>query len=111
MSAGRIPPKGGGVGDHGDLTGLDDADHNASYYTETELDDGVLDARYYTEDELDSLLGAKAPLASPNFTGTPLAPDHGAAATDMLVNVCYGTGAPPDPATVTEGAIFIKYVA
>jgi len=53
----------------------------------------------------------KADLASPSFTGTPLAPDHGAAATDMLVNVCYGTGSPPVANTTTEGTIFVKYVA
>lgn len=53
----------------------------------------------------------KADLASPNFTGTPLAPDHGAAATDMLVNVCYGTGAAPAANTTTIGALYIKYIA
>ena len=37
--------------------------------------------------------------------------DHGAAATDQVVNVCYGTGAPPDPATMTEGALWVKYTA
>ena len=104
MSVGKIPPK---------QSSSDPGDHNHDdmYYTEIELDGGAIDARYYTEDEMDALLGAKAPLASPVFTGTPLAPDHGAAAVDMLVNVCYGTGNPPDPATVTEGAFFIKYVA
>lgn len=32
------------------------------------------DDRYYTETEMDGMLGAKAPLASPAFTGTPTAP-------------------------------------
>jgi len=37
--------------------------------------------------------------------------DHGAAATDMVVNVCYGTGDPPAANTTTEGALFVKYTA
>ena len=37
--------------------------------------------------------------------------DHGAAATDMVVNVCYGTGDPPAANTTTEGTIYIKYTA
>jgi len=40
-----------------------------------------------------------------------LAKDHGAAATDMLVNVCYGTGAPPTANLTTIGTIFIRYTA
>ena len=39
------------------------------------------------------------------------ASDHGTAATDMLVNVCYGTGDPPAANTTTEGALFVKYTA
>lgn len=82
-----------GADDHGALAGLDDHDHAAIYYSEAECD-----AKFAT-------------LASPVFTGTPLAPDHGAAATDMLVNVCYGTGAAPAANTTTIGALYIKYVA
>lgn len=37
--------------------------------------------------------------------------DHGAAATDMVVNVCYGTGAPPAANTTTIGSLFVKYTA
>ena len=96
MAIDQIPPEEGSLADHGLLSGLDDNDHGAIYYTETEIDNA---------------LALKAPLASPSFTGTPLAPDHGAAATDMLVNVCYGTGDPPAANTVTEGGLFIKYVA
>ena len=40
-----------------------------------------------------------------------VAADHGTAATDMVVNVCYGTGDPPAANTTTEGAIFLKYTA
>lgn len=37
------------------------------------------------------------------------AADHGAAATDMVTNICYGIGDPPAANTTTEGTIFIKY--
>ncbi|GAH52183.1 unnamed protein product, partial [marine sediment metagenome] len=37
--------------------------------------------------------------------------DHGAAATDMVVNVCYGVGAAPAANTTTIGSLFIKYTA
>jgi len=40
-----------------------------------------------------------------------LAKDHGAAATDMLVNVCYGTGDPPVANTTTIGTLYVKYTA
>ena len=56
-------------------------------------------------------IDTKAPTASPNLTGTPLAPDHGTAATDMLVNCCYGTGAAPSASSTTIGSLYIKYVA
>ena len=39
------------------------------------------------------------------------ASDHGTAATDMLVNVCYGTGAAPAANTTTEGTLYITYTA
>ena len=42
---------------------------------------------------------------------TTVAGDHGSAATDQIVNVCYGTGDPPSAATTTEGTLFIKYTA
>ena len=54
---------GGGVTDHGALTGLLDDDHpqylnetrgDARYYTQTQLDGGQLDNRYYTETEIDA---------------------------------------------------------
>jgi hypothetical protein len=40
-----------------------------------------------------------------------VAADHGTAATDMVVNVCYGTGSPPSASTTTIGTLFIKYTA
>jgi hypothetical protein len=54
---------GGGVDDHGDLTGLADDDHtqyhndtrgDLRYYTKTQLDGGALDALYYTSALLDA---------------------------------------------------------
>ena len=39
------------------------------------------------------------------------AADHGTAATDMVVNVCYGTGAEPAANTTTEGTLYVKYTA
>lgn len=55
-------------------------------------------------------LGAAA-LAGATFTGAVEAADHGTAATDQVVNVCYGTADPPEASTTTEGALFIKYTA
>lgn len=86
------PPE-AGEDDHGALAGLDDHDHAAIYYSEAECD-----AKFAT-------------LASPVFTGTPLAPDHGAGTVDMLVNVCYSTDNPPAAASTTIGTLWIKYVA
>lgn len=43
--------------------------------------------------------------------GHCLVGDHGAAATDMVVNVCYGTGTAPAASGTTEGALYFKYVA
>lgn len=37
--------------------------------------------------------------------------DHGLAAKDMVINVCYGTGDPPAASTTTEGTLFLKYAA
>lgn len=59
---------GGGVSDHGALTGLADDDHaqyhndtrgDVRYYTKTLLDAGQLDTRYFTEAEVTSLLSGK----------------------------------------------------
>lgn len=40
-----------------------------------------------------------------------VAADHGAAATDQIINVSYGTGAAPAANTTTIGSIYIKYTA
>jgi hypothetical protein len=65
-------------------------------------------------------LGTPASGTLTNCTGLPAASslvanmeasDHGTAATDMLVNVCYGTGAAPTASTTTEGTIYLTYTA
>ena len=40
-----------------------------------------------------------------------IAQDHGAVATDQIINVCYGTGDPPAANTTTIGTLFVKYTA
>ena len=40
-----------------------------------------------------------------------VADEHGTAATDQVVNVCYGTGDPPAANTMTEGALWVKHEA
>ena len=40
-----------------------------------------------------------------------VAADHGTAATDQIINVCYGTGDPPTANTTTIGTLFVKYTA
>jgi len=40
-----------------------------------------------------------------------VAVDHGTAATDQIINACYGTGDPPAANTTTIGSLFIKYTA
>ena len=45
-------------------------------------------------------------------TGVTLTGNHGTAATDQVVNVCYGTSAtPPTASTTTEGTIYVQYTA
>ena len=93
MTIGKISPK----------TTVDLPDLTATV-TELNYCDGVTSA-------IQTQLDAKAPTASPNFTGTPLAPDHGAAATAMLINVAYGTGAAPNANTTTIGALYLTHEA
>lgn len=40
-----------------------------------------------------------------------VAADHTAAATDEIINVCYGTGDPPAAETTTEGTLYMRYTA
>lgn len=47
--------------------------------------------------------------AGGTFSSHVYAADHPAAATDAIVNVCYGTGGPPTANTTTIGTLFVKY--
>jgi hypothetical protein len=50
------------------------------------------------------------PIPTPTPTVGPIiAPDHGAGSIDEVVNVCYGTGAPPAANTTTEGTLYFQY--
>lgn len=69
---------GGGVTDHGALTGLLDDDHlqyhndtrgDARYYTQAQLDAGQLDTRYYTETNLQT--SGQASVHWDNITNEP----------------------------------------
>jgi hypothetical protein len=55
-------------------------------------------------------LGA-VPIAGGTMTGLLEARDHGTAATDEVINVCYGTGSAPTASTTTEGSIYLTYTA
>lgn len=50
-------------------------------------------------------------LSGGTMTGALYANDHGSAATDEVVNVCYGTGSPPAANTTTIGTLFVQYTA
>ena len=50
-------------------------------------------------------------LSGQTLTGALEAADHGTAATDQVINVCYGTGAAPTANTTTIGSLFVKYTA
>ena len=81
----------------------------------------ISDSRYYKKDEVNTLISEAVAVENLwDRTGTVLSShtagdsvvvnDHGTASTDELVNVCYGTSDPPAANTVTEGALFIKYI-
>ena len=53
----------------------------------------------------------KVDVSGDTMTGALIASDHGTAATDQIVNVCYGTGDAPTANTTTIGTLYIKYTA
>lgn len=63
--------------------------------------------------DVDAALGhlILAPDGEVQISSPAIATDHGAAATDQILNFCYGAGDPPAANTTTEGAIFWKYTA
>lgn len=52
-----------------------------------------------------------AQVAAGTLAAGVLASDHGTAATDMLINVAYGTGSPPAANTTTIGSLYVTYTA
>jgi len=77
---------------HNSLSGLNDGD-SYEHITQTQKD------ALHTQNT-DTALGSGA-----------VAADHGTAATDQIINVCYGTGDPPTANTTTIGTLFVKYTA
>jgi len=77
---------------HNSLSGLNDGD---SYEHITQTQKTALHTQ-----NTDTALGSGA-----------VAADHGTAATDQIINVCYGTGTPPTANTTTIGTLFVKYTA
>lgn len=96
-----------------------------NYLNTTSGETGSNPTHYFVETGNDSFLRQMTPanfisaLASDGlmskgggaFTGLVTARDHGAAAVDEIVNVCYGTGSPPVANTTTIGTLWIKYTA
>ena len=88
----------------------------------------ISDSRYYQKGEVDTLISEAVAVEnlwdragttlSPHNTGDTLdmtggviiAGDHGLATKPEAINIVYGTGEPPVADTVTEGALFIKYI-
>ena len=98
---------GSGTIAHSDTTGRTANDHhneshNAASHSDitstgAQIDDAV--SKRHTQNT-DSTLATGA-----------VAKDHGAAATDQIINVSYGTGDPPTANTTTIGSLFVKYTA
>lgn len=97
-----------GTLDHGtELTNVtSDQHHNESHNAASHSDITSTGA------QIDDAVSKKHAQNTDTILGTDcVALDHGAAATDMVVNVCYGTGDPPAANTTTIGSLFVKYTA
>lgn len=95
---------------------IDDASDHTSTITQNNLMDadasGLPDDSGLSVANTSDAITKKHSQNTDTILGTDcVALDHGAAATDMVINVCYGTGDPPDPATMTEGALWVKHAA
>jgi hypothetical protein len=105
---------------HNSLTGLNDGT-SYEHLTQTEKTNaatGYTHSQDNTQAHSDYLLNSgndatSGTITAAGFTttGVTLTGDHGTAATDQVVNVCYGTGDPPAANTTTIGALFVKYTA
>lgn len=89
MTIGKIPPQ----------TTVDLPDLTATV-TELNYCDGVTSD---IQTQIDTKGGSSG--------GTIVVADHGTAATDEVVNVSYGTGAPGTASDTTIGSLYVKYVA
>lgn len=76
--AATITTGGGGVTDHGALTGLADDDH-LQYHT-----DGRGDARYYTKSQMDTSLAGKANTTDPRFSDQRVPTDNSVTAAKIV---------------------------
>lgn len=76
--AATITTGGGGVTDHGALTGLADDDH-LQYHT-----DARGDARYYTKSQVDTSLSAKASTTDPRFSDQRVPTDNSVTAAKIV---------------------------
>jgi hypothetical protein len=100
---------------------VDDNDSDTTYTAGTNLTlDGTefnVDDAFLVNDANDTTTGTitaagfNAGSGTIQTTGTITTGDHGTAATDEVVNVCYGTGDPPTASTTTIGTLFVKYTA
>jgi len=85
-------------------TRLDDVD--------TEIDTKATLAEVKADEDVADAIAKKHSQNTDTALGSgAVAADHGVAATDQVVNVCYGTGDPPAANTTTEGTLFVKYTA
>ncbi|GAI42491.1 unnamed protein product [marine sediment metagenome] len=101
---------------HAKSHAIDDASDHTSTITENNLMDG--DGNGLPDDSGLSVADTSDAITKKHTQNTDTAlgagceaADHGAAATDQVINVSYGTGDPPAANTTTEGSIFVKYTA
>ena len=80
-------------------------------YTDASAVSAVATADDYLKNDASDTTSGTITAAGFTTTGVTLTGDHGTAATDQVVNVCYGTGTAPTANTTTEGALFVKYTA
>ena len=85
--------------------------NNISDANATDLTDGG-DTTLHDHDGISENTSARHTQDTDTALGSgAVAADHGTAATDMIINVSYGTGDPPAANTTTEGSLFVQYTA
>lgn len=95
---------------------IDDASDHTSTITENNLMDadgnGLPDDSGLSVANTSDAITKKHSQNTDTILGTDcVALNHGAPATDMVTNICYGTGDPPNANTTTIGTLFVKYTA